>query len=429
MRVLIVGGGGREHALALAIARSPRLTRLFAAPGNPGIAEVAECVDIAADDVPALVGFARENAIDLTVVGPEAPLVAGLVDALAAAGLRAFGPGKAAARLEASKAFAKDMCRRNRIPTADGRVFDDAAAALAHLEGVSYPVVVKADGLAAGKGVVVAKDRAEAERAVHGMMKERAFGAAGARVVIEDFLAGTEASVLAICDGRTLAILEPARDHKAAYDFDRGPNTGGMGAICPTAAVTRALLRKVESEVLIPVLHAMERAGSPFKGFLYAGLMLTPSGPKVLEFNVRMGDPEAQAILPRLRTDLLELLDLAAQEKLADAPELSWDPRASCCVVLASEGYPGPIKTGVPIHGLDGSKDAARDDVFVFHAGTARRGGSIVTSGGRVLGVTALGDGVKDACEKAYAAVERIQFQGAFFRSDIGRAEIERVRR
>lgn len=424
MRVLVVGGGGREHALCASLARSPRLTRLFAAPGNAGIAALAECVDLAATDVAGLLAFAERESIDLTVVGPEAPLVAGIVDAFRAAGKKIFGPTAAAARIEGSKAFAKDLCRRYHIPTGSFRVFKDADSARRHVALLEqYPVVLKADGLAAGKGVVIAKGRAEAEAAIDSMMVAKEFGDAGRHLVIEEFLQGSEASVLAIVDGRTIAVLEPARDHKAAYDHDRGPNTGGMGAVSPARAVTRAILAEVEEQVLVPAVHGMARDGRPFQGFLYAGLMLTPGGPKVLEFNARLGDPETQAILPRLETDLLGLLALAVDQKLEQAGELEFDRRAACCVVLAAGGYPGAYRTGDPIEGLDLA--AAEPDVQVFHAGTARKNGRVVTSGGRVLGITALGADVKTACERAYRAVGKIRFQDAMFRSDIGRAEYE----
>lgn len=424
MRVLVVGGGGREHALCAAIAKSPRLTRLFAAPGNPGIAALAECVDLPADNLVGLERFAREQAIDLTVVGPEAPLVAGIVDRFQAAGLRVFGPTAAAARLEGSKAFAKELLRRQRIPTASFAVFDKAEAALQHVRDLlKFPVVIKADGLAAGKGVVICRDRMAAEAAVRELMVDAAFGAAGRRVVIEEFLMGTEASVLAIVDGRTIAILEAARDHKAALDYDRGPNTGGMGAISPPRAVTPEVIEQVERQILIPVVHAMGRSGHPFRGLLYAGLMLTKGGPKVIEFNVRFGDPEAQAILPRLRSDLLEILDAATDGRLDQIEPLDWDPRPACCVVLASAGYPGAYETGFPILGLNDADSLA--DVAVYHAGTVRRDGQIITNGGRVLGVTALGDDLREACARAYRGVTRIRFQGAFYRSDIGRSEYE----
>ena len=355
MRVLVIGGGGREHALCAAISRSEALERLYAAPGNPGMAELAEIVDLAADDLDGLLRFAREERIDLTVVGPEGPLVRGLADRFAEQGLRLFGPCASAARLEGSKAFAKELCRRHRIPTGSFQLFDRPEAARESLrEHPFFPVVIKADGLAAGKGVIIARDRAEAQGAVDSMMVEGRFGEAGTRIVIEEFLAGTEASVLAIVDGRTIQLLESARDHKPALDYDRGPNTGGMGAVSPARSVTPKILSQVESQILVPVVHALARDARPFKGFLYAGLMLTKSGPKVLEFNVRLGDPEAQAILPRLRSDLLATLSLAADGRLAESEPLEWDPRAACCVVLASAATP------VPTSPAGGSTDSPR---------------------------------------------------------------------
>ncbi len=424
MRVLVVGAGGREHAICHALSRSPRLEKLFAAPGNAGIRSIAECVDLSVEDLTGLADFAERERIDLTVVGPEVPLVLGLTDLFRERGLRVFGPNKSAARLEGSKAFTKEVCRRHHVPTAASRTFDSAAAARAYLEElVIFPTVVKADGLAAGKGVVIAADREEALAAVDSMMVGGAFGAAGSRVVVEEFLEGTEVSVLALCDGKTFAVLETARDHKAAYDYDKGPNTGGMGTVSPSGNVSAELLRQVESSILLPIVHAMAREAKGFRGFLFAGLMLTAGGPKLLEINVRFGDPEAQAILPRLKSDLLDVLDHAVDGRLDEFGPLEWDPRAACCVVLASGGYPGKIETGQPIHGL---KDAeAMDDVIVFHAGTAEREGRIVTAGGRVLGVTGLGATTALARERAYAAVEKIRFQDAYYRTDIGLKAIE----
>ncbi len=424
MRVLVVGGGGREHALCAALRRSPRLTRLYAAPGNAGIADLAECIDIAATDVVALADFAEREKIDVTVVGPESALVAGIGDRFAARGLKLFGPDQRAAEIEGSKSFTKDLCRKFKIPTAASWTFTEFDAARRFLDSVlDWPVVVKADGLAAGKGVVIARELDEALAALDRMMVAREFGDAGRKVVIEEFLKGVEASVIAIVDGRTIATLETARDHKRAYDHDRGPNTGGMGAVSPASAVTRKVLEVVESEILVPTVHGMSREGRPFKGFLYAGLMLTAGGPKVLEFNCRLGDPETQAILPRLKSDLLELILLAIDGRLADSEPIEWDPRPACSVVLASEGYPGAYATGFPINGLERLR--GDPDVAVFHAGTALRNGKVVTTGGRVLAVTALGQDLARACAKAYGAVTQLSFQGAFYRTDIGRAERE----
>lgn len=424
MRVLVVGGGGREHALSAAILRSPTLGKLYVAPGNAGIAQVAECVPISADDTEALAAFARENSIDLTVVGPEAPLVAGIVDRFQRDGLRIFGPSKKAARLEGSKVFTKDLCRKSGVPTGGYRVFHDPVRAIRHVDAIEiFPVVLKADGLAAGKGVIVAKNRDEAAAAVRELMVGGSFGDAGKTLVIEEFLQGTEASLLALVDGRSFTLLEPARDHKAAHDGDSGPNTGGMGAVSPVRRVDAAVRDQVEREILIPVIHAMGRLGSPFKGFLYAGLMLTQNGPKVLEFNVRLGDPETQVILPRLKSDLVRLLALAADGKMEEAGPLDWDPRPACGVVLSSGGYPGKYDVGFPILGLD--QAAACSDTEVYHAGTTQSGGEVLTAGGRVLCVTSLGKDLDAARKRAYEAVTKIRFQGAYYRGDIGRAEAE----
>lgn len=427
MRVLVVGAGGREHALCHAIARSPRLEKLFAAPGNAGMSEIAECVDISADDVESLARFAALERIDLTVVGPEDPLVAGITDEFKARGLRVFGPNRAVSRLEGSKTFTKEMCRKHHIPTAASRTFDDVADARAYVADLAlFPAVVKADGLAAGKGVVIAKDREQALAAIEAAMVDKVFGDAGKRVVVEEFLGGTEVSVLAIVDGKTFAVLETARDHKAAYDYDKGPNTGGMGTVSPSSSIDAETLRQVESTILLPTIHAMKREAKGYRGFLFAGLMLTAGGPKLLEINVRFGDPEAQAIFARLKTDLLEVLDAATDGRLDEIGPLEWDTRSSCCVVLASGGYPGPYETGQPIDGL--KEAGALDDVTVYHAGTALREGRVVTSGGRVLGVTALGDTLDAARHRAYDAVEKIRFQDAYYRTDIGRTEIEAKR-
>jgi phosphoribosylamine--glycine ligase len=417
MKVLLVGSGGREHALAWTISRSKRLTRLFAAPGNPGIAAHAECVDLAADDVEGILEFARRVKIDLTVVGPEAPLVKGLADAFLKAGLRVFGPTAAAAELEGSKVFCKNLLRKYGIPTAGYRVFTDARAALEHLKTSDYPVVVKADGLAAGKGVVVAKKEGEASEAVESIMLKKVFGKAGDRVVIEECLVGQEASLLALTDGKTILLLESAQDHKRIFDDDRGPNTGGMGAYSPTPVLTASDLARVEREVFVPVVHAMNKEGRRFKGILYAGLMLTANGPKVLEFNVRFGDPETQAILPRLRSDLLDLMERVVAGTLSEAT-IEWDPRPAVCVVMAAKGYPGKVEAGQPICGLE--EAGALPDTVVFHAGTARKGDTVVAAGGRVLGVTAVGKDLVEARHRVYTAVRTIRFEGAQYRTDIG---------
>lgn len=418
MNVLIVGNGGREHALAWKIKQSPKAGRIFIAPGNAGTATVGENVDIAATDFPKLIKFAKDKAVELTIVGPEVPLVLGIVDAFTAAGLKIFGPSKAAAELEGSKVFCKDLLRNADVPTADYRTFSNVERALTYLrDREDVPVVVKADGLAAGKGVIVCAGRTEALEAVERIGKQFEFGEAGKRIVIEERLDGREASVLALTDGQTILTLPPAQDHKRAHDGDAGPNTGGMGAYCPAPLVDDELLRWIEGHVLVPTVHAMKRARRPFKGILYAGLMLTNQGPKVLEYNVRFGDPECQPILMRLKSDLLELLLATAEGRLDQLDPPEWDERPSVCVVMASEGYPGKYPTGKAIRGLD---DAAKlPDVQVFHAGTKLKDGQVQTDGGRVLGVTALGDTIPQAKLQAYTAVKAIRWDGAWCRKDI----------
>lgn len=418
MNVLIVGNGGREHALAWKISQSSRANRVFVAPGNAGTAMDAENVDIQATDIPAVLKFAKENDVGLTVVGPESPLVAGMVDALQAEGLRAFGPSKAAAELEGSKIFCKNLLRHADVPSGDYHVFPNIESAKHYLnEREDEPVVVKADGLAAGKGVIVCNDRAEALDAVQRIAGDKEFGAAGDKLVIEERLHGQEASVLAITDGRTIVTLPAAQDHKPAHDGDKGPNTGGMGAYCPTPLVSESLLESVEESVLVPTVHHMKRNRRPFRGVLYAGLMLTKSGPKVLEYNVRFGDPECQPLLMRLQTDLLDVIEATVDGRLDEIGPLQWDPRPAVCVVMASEGYPGSYEKGHAIRGLDDA--AALSDVKVFHAGTANVQGDVVNTGGRVLGVTALGDTIAGAKLQAYKAVKCIRWQGAWCRKDI----------
>lgn len=418
MNVLVIGNGGREHALAWKIAQSPRAKRVFVAPGNAGTALDAENVDIAATDVPKLVQFARENSIDLVVVGPEAALAAGVVDAMNDAGIRAFGPSKAAAELEGSKVFCKELLRHADVPTADYRVFHTAKAAITFLKDRDdVPVVVKADGLAAGKGVIVCDNREQALDAVDRIAGKREFGSAGNQLVIEERLHGQEASVLALTDGRTVLAMPPCQDHKPAWDGDTGPNTGGMGAYSPTPLVTDKMLAEVEEKILVPTIHQMKRSRRPFRGILYAGLMVTNQGIKVLEYNVRFGDPECQPLLMRLQGDLLDLVDATIDGRLDEIQPPQWDPRPAVCVVMASEGYPGKYERGVPIRGLD---EAAKiPDVKVFHAGTATSDGQIVTDGGRVLGVTALGSSISAAKLQAYTAVKCIRFAGGWCRKDI----------
>jgi phosphoribosylamine---glycine ligase len=419
MNVLVVGSGGREHALAWKITQSPRADRVFVAPGNAGTDLDGENVDIPANDVAALIRFAKENNVGLCVVGPEAPLAAGIVDAFEEAGLRAFGPHKAAAELESSKVFCKNLLRHADVPTADYQVFTNPGEAMKFLnDREDVPVVVKADGLAAGKGVVVCASRAEAIEAVEHIARQKVFGAAGDRLVIEERLDGQEASVLAITDGQTIVTLQPAQDHKAAFDGDTGPNTGGMGAYCPAPLVDDAALHWIEEHVLVPTVHAMKRARRPFRGVLYAGLMMTKQGPKVLEYNVRFGDPECQPLLMRLKTDLLDVLEATADGRLDQIGPLQWDPRPAVCVVMASQGYPGDYKKGHPIRGLVDADSLP--DVKVFHAGTALSdSGGVVTAGGRVLNVTALGDSIAKAKLNAYRAVKCIRWPGAWCRKDI----------
>ncbi len=418
MKVLVVGQGGREHALAWKLSQSPLVETVYCAPGNAGTAIDATNVDIAATDIERLRKFAETEQIGLTVVGPEAPLVAGIVDAFAERGLPIFGPTAAAARLEGSKSFTKELLRQANVPTADFRVFDDADAALRFVaDREEQPLVVKADGLAAGKGVTVCATRDEAIQAIRRSMLEGAFGEAGKRIVIEEKLDGQEASVLAIVDDNTIVPLESAQDHKPAYDGDLGPNTGGMGAYSPTPVITPELMDDVIEKILIPTVHTLKKQGIVFRGVLYAGLMITSQGPKVLEFNVRFGDPEAEPILMRLRSDLAEVLLAATQGRLETLPALEWDPRPAVCVVMASAGYPGSYEKGFPIRGLD--EAAALPDVKVFHAGTAPHGDQIVTDGGRVLAVTALGDDLAAAKLRAYQAVKCIRWDGAWCRKDI----------
>ncbi len=423
MKILVVGSGGREHALAWKLAQSPRVTRIFAAPGNPGTATVATNVALAADDVEGLVAFAVAEGIDLTVVGPEAPLVLGLVDRLQAQGLRAFGPTAAAARLEGSKGFAKAAMTRFGVPTATFREFTDAEAARAYLREVGAPVVVKADGLAAGKGVTVARTLEEALAAVDQSLVQGAFGEAGARVVVEEYLEGEEASFLAFCDGTHVLAMASTQDHKPVGDGDQGPNTGGMGAYSPAPVVTPAIHEAALREAILPIVEGLAREGTPYVGVLYAGLMIRDGQFKVLEYNCRFGDPECQPIVLRMEGDLLPVLEACIDGHL-DRVELTWSPRAAVCVVMASEGYPGEYPKGIEIRGLAAA--GALADAVVFHAGTRAEGERVVTGGGRVLGVTALGDDVATARSIAYQAVGKISWPGAHWRTDIGAKAIGR---
>lgn len=422
MKVLVVGGGGREHALAWKLAQSPRVDTVFCAPGNAGTAAETglsiKNVEIRATDTARIVAFAKDNEIGLTVVGPEAPLVAGMVDDLEAAGLKAFGPSKVAAELEGSKVFCKELMRHADVPSGEFHTFGTAHEARDFLEERdSQTLVVKADGLAAGKGVVVCNNREEALEAVERIAGAREFGNAGSRILIEERLHGEEVSILAITDGKTIVALPSAQDHKPAYDGDKGPNTGGMGAYSPTPVISDDLLRRVEEEILVPTVHHMKRKRRPFRGVLYAGLMLTKQGPKVLEYNARFGDPECQPVLMRLKSDVLDVLEATAECRLGEAPPMEWDPRPAVCVVMASEGYPGSYEKGHVITGLDTA--AKVPNVKVFHAGTSSIDGDVVNVGGRVLGVTALGDTVPAAKLSAYTAVKEIRWRGAWCRKDI----------
>jgi phosphoribosylamine--glycine ligase len=422
MKILVVGGGGREHALVWKLKQSPGVSRIYCAPGNGGIAGDAECVPIAAEDLTGLRDFALRERVDLTVVGPEAPLVAGIVDLFTACGLRAFGPGARAALLEGSKSFAKEAMARYGIPTAAFKVFREIGPAIRHVRELAGPCVVKADGLAAGKGVIVAGDAPEAEAALRLIMEERAFGAAGDTVIVEERLQGEEVSVLAFADGETVLPMVASQDHKRVGDGDTGPNTGGMGAYSPPPVYTPLIHEQVCSRVLNPLIRGLRRDGIPYRGVIYAGLMITAGGPYVLEFNCRFGDPETQVVIPRLRSDLLPVMEAVVSGTLSGI-ELDWDPRPAACVVLASGGYPGAYETGKVIAGLD----QAPPDVMLFHAGTRRSGSELITAGGRVLGVTALGDTIEEAVRRAYRGVDRVSFEGMHFRRDIAHRAVSDV--
>jgi phosphoribosylamine--glycine ligase len=422
MNILILGSGGREHALAWKMAASPLTTRLYCAPGNAGIAQEAECVAVDLTDHPAVIGFCRSHGIDLVVVGPEAPLCAGIVDDLESAGIKAFGPSRAAARLEGSKGFTKDLCRANRIPTAAYARFNEAAAAKAYLHSRGAPIVVKADGLAAGKGVIVAQSESEAEAAIE-MIFSGGLGEAGGEVVIEDFLSGEEASFFALCDGETAIPLATAQDHKRAFDGDKGPNTGGMGAYSPAGNIDVAMNGRIMNEIIAPTLRAMKIIGAPYKGVLYAGLMITADGPKLIEYNARFGDPETQVLMLRLMSDLVPAL-LASRDGLLKAFDLRWYADPALTVVMAAKGYPGNYARGTVIEGL--TEAAAVDGVEIFHAGTKEESGRILANGGRVLNVSAMGKTVRQAQARAYEAIARIRWPEGFYRRDIGWRAIER---
>ena len=415
MKVLIIGGGGREHAIAWKLKQSPRVSQLYCAPGNGGTAGIAVNIPIRSTDLQALTEFSLREKIDLVFVAPDDPLAMGLVDELQQAGIRAFGPSRAAAVIEASKAFSKDLMRRYNIPTAAFAVFDNQDEALRHIEGAVMPVVIKADGLALGKGVIIAKTFVEARQAVKAMMEGSAFGQAGRTVVIEEYLSGPELTVLAFTDGTTVRPMLSSRDHKRALDGDQGLNTGGMGAIVPGADLTQKDWEIMHQLIFQPTIDAMRNEGRPFRGVIYFGLMLTCDGPKVIEYNARLGDPETQAVLPLLETDLLDIIDAVLAERLEQQP-IIWKDACACCVVLASGGYPGQYQTGYPVSGLT----EAEAECLVFHAGTQLQDGRIMTSGGRVLGLTALADTLPEAISKAYKAAAKINFQAMHYRRDIG---------
>ncbi len=426
MNVLDIGKGGREHALVWKLSQSTRVTKVFCAPGNAGTASDGVNVPIEANDTDGLIKFAKKENIGLTVVGPEDPLAAGIVDDFQKAGLKIFGPSKAAAQLESSKVFAKKVMRDADVPTAEFRVFDHPELARLYVETREYPVVIKADGLAAGKGVIVCSTTAEAMAAVERIMIKEEFGrVAGRQIIVEKRLDGEELSVLALVAGRTIIPLAAAQDHKRAFDGDTGPNTGGMGAFSPTPLATEEMLTLIETEVLVPTVHAMKRKRMPFRGILYAGVMATNQGPRILEYNCRLGDPETQPILMRLKSDLFELLLAAVEDRLDALEPLEWDPRPAICVVLASGGYPGPFAKGKIISGLGAASEVP--GVRIFHAGTTFIDGLPATDGGRVLGVTAIGDTLADAQKAAYEAVSKISFPGMFFRKDIGDKAVKKA--
>ncbi len=422
--VLIVGGGGREHALAWKIAQSPGIAKIFCAPGNAGIADIAECIAINPADLSALKNFAISNRVDLTVVGPELPLTLGIVDVFEQEGLRIFGPCQKAARLEGSKIFAKEIMQTHGIPTADFKAFADAEAAKKYVQHKNTPVVIKADGLAAGKGVFPSLTVSESLAAIDRIMNQREFGEAGAKIVVEEFLPGEEASFICFTDGKTIIPMPSSQDHKRVFDGDKGPNTGGMGAYSPAPVITAAMEEKIMRDIMHPIIQALYASGIRYKGVIYAGLMIENGNPRVLEFNVRFGDPETQPLLVRLKTDLLDIMQAVIDERLSEIA-VTWDPRPAVCVVMASGGYPDAYEKGQPIVGL---QEAARvPDTVVFHAGTALCNGQVVNDGGRVLGVTGWGNSITDAVTSAYRAVDKIHWQGVQFRRDIAGRAIQRA--
>ena len=416
MKILVIGAGGREHALVWKIKQSKRVEKIYCAPGNTGISELAECVDIKADDINKLVLFAKENKIDLTVVGPEVPLVLGIVDEFEKHGLKIFGPSKEASQLEGSKVFSKEFLKKYYIPSAEFEAFTDKKNAEVYAEKVGVPIVIKADGLAAGKGVYVCKTEDEVAGALKDIFDDGIFGDAGAEVIIEECLEGEEASILVFSDGEYSLMMEASQDHKRVFDNDEGPNTGGMGAYCPAPVITKELELQIRDEIIIPTIYGMKKDGIPYKGILYAGIMVTKKGPMVLEFNVRFGDPETQVVLPRLENDIIDVMEACIDGTLKQT-ELSWNYGACVCVVLASKGYPGKYEKGAKIE-FD-EKLQEKDDIIIFHAGTCKKEEDIVTAGGRVLGVVALGDNIKDTIDKVYKAVDLVKCDNLFYRKDI----------
>ncbi|MBE6870737.1 MAG: phosphoribosylamine--glycine ligase [Ruminococcaceae bacterium] len=419
MKLLVIGGGGREHAVIRKLRENKNVGTVYCAPGNGGIAEIAQCVPIKATEIDKIVAFAKENKVDLVVVTPDDPLVAGMVDALEAEGIRAFGPRKNAAIIEGSKAFSKNLMKKYHIPTAAYEVFDNAEKAIEYIKSQNtYPTVIKADGLALGKGVIIAESFEQAEDAVNSIMKDKIFGASGGKVVVEEFMRGREISVLAFCDGKTVVPMVSAQDHKRVFDGDKGPNTGGMGAYSPSPIYDDAMAKECMEKIFRPTMEAMNSEGRPFKGVIYFGLMATESGVRVVEYNARFGDPETQAVLPRLKTDLLDIFNAVIDERL-DEMNIEWRDEAAACVIMASGGYPGKYPTGLAITGIE---DAEKDEnVFVYHAGTKNEKELCVTSGGRVLGVTAMDETLDKAIYRAYKAVKKIHFNGAHYRTDIGK--------
>lgn len=423
MKILIVGSGGREHALAWKIAQSPMVKKIFCAPGNPGIAEVAECIDLEAENIDGLYNFALKQKIDLTIVGPEDALMAGIVDRFRDGHLNIFGPNKRASIIEGSKVFAKTLMRKHGIPTADFKVFEDLKQAKKHLTTCEFPLVIKADGLAKGKGVFVCKTLEEANKHIDDIMQEKIFGHAGDKVVIEEFLSGEEVSILAVTDGNTIFPLPSVQDHKAVYDGDKGPNTGGMGAYSPVPLITEDMQLSIEENILVPIIHAMKKENRPYKGVIYAGLIITSTGPKVLEFNARFGDPETQVLLMRMKSDLVPLILSTVKNNLEEI-NIEWNNGVSVCVVMTSRGYPDKYERGFPISGLETVRELP--NVQVFHAGTSMKDRKVITNGGRVLGVTAVGKDIQEAQKTAYGAIQKLSFEGAHYRRDIGAKAVNR---